>query len=600
MKRLFALVLVFCAFLLGARAQGLDDQYVQVFNLIQEADNLSSSQPAKALAKYVDAQNALLRIQKGSPDWNPKVIAFRLAYVAAKIDGISTNVPAAALATATETNKVTGAQTNTQSAPVPAPAVSAEVQAQIASLTEQVRLLQAERIVMQAKLKEALSVQPAEADPGALSQAQERIKALQKENDLLKVSLEAEKSKPAMDTKAVEAAKQAQADAARQLEEQKQLVMRLTTERDALQNKLKSSPDAAALLAENQLLKQKLTAAQQQSAGAEDATKKLAQAQAQIAVLQSDKEVLRVENAALDNRLKQLSTNTVASRVLPPSQNDASARVQQLERERQDLQKKLDAANRALYGRKGRSTAARVQELEVELAAARARLEVFDARQVPYSAEELAMMKAPEPKLASADPRATRKPTSDLPAGSTRLVTEAQTWFASRQFDKAENAYLEVVRMSPRNVPALANLAVVQIEAGRLEQAEKNVRTALSEDPEDAFTLRTLGILKFRQAKYDEALDALSRAAKLDPENPEIQNYLGLVLSEKGMRGPAETALRKAIQLQPNYSGAHYNLAIIYLAQQPPATELARWHYQKAVAGGHAPNPDLEKKLQAK
>src|SRR5437867_74109 len=39
------------------------------------------------------------------------------------------------------------------------------------------------------KLKEALSAQPAAFDPHELTKAEERIKTLQKENDLLKVSL---------------------------------------------------------------------------------------------------------------------------------------------------------------------------------------------------------------------------------------------------------------------------------------------------------------------------------------------------------------------------------------------------------------------------
>lgn len=601
MKRLFALVLSLCASAVMAQAQGLDDQYVQIFSLIQEADALSAAQPAKALAKYVEAQNTLLRIQKGTPDWNPKVVAFRLAYVAAKIGGISTNAPAPIVTAGANTNKVVPAGTNAPPAPTQPPSVTPELQAQIASLNEQVHQLQADRIVMEAKLKEALSIQPAQADPAELAKAQDRIKTLQKENELLKSAVEAEKSKPAVDTQAMETAKQSQAETARQLEEQKQVVARLTIERDVLQNKVKagsgSSSDLSALQAENQLLKQKLATTQQQPAPSNDAVKKLSEAQAQLATLQSDKELLRIQNLALENRLKQLSTNTVTSSVLPLGQGDDSVRVKQLERERQDLQKKLDAANKALYGRKGKSTASRVQELEIELSTARARLEVVDARQVSYTAEELALMKPPEPKLAT-QLKSTRKATSELPPGSTTLVTEAQTWFASRQYDKAENAYLQVVKMDPRNVPALANLAVVQIEGGHMDQAEKNVKTALSEDPEDAFSLRTLGILKFRQGKYDESLDALSRAAKLDPENPEIQNYLGLVLSEKGMRGAAETALRKAIQLQPNYAGAHYNLAIVYLSQQPPATQLARWHYQKAIAAGHPANPDVEKKLE--
>jgi Tfp pilus assembly protein PilF len=91
----------------------------------------------------------------------------------------------------------------------------------------------------------------------------------------------------------------------------------------------------------------------------------------------------------------------------------------------------------------------------------------------------------------------------------------------------------------------------------------------------------------------------LGRAAKLDPQNPEIENYLGVTLSRKGLRTQAETALRKAILLDPNYAAAHNNLAVIYLDEQPPLVQLARWHYQKALDAGQPHNPELEKALDA-
>jgi len=39
---------------------------------------------------------------------------------------------------------------------------------------------------------------------------------------------------------------------------------------------------------------------------------------------------------------------------------------------------------------------------------------------------------------------------------------------------------------------------------------------------------------------------------------------------------------------------------VIYLNQDPPLAELARWHYQKALGAGQPPNPDLEKMLAEK
>jgi Flp pilus assembly protein TadD len=130
-----------------------------------------------------------------------------------------------------------------------------------------------------------------------------------------------------------------------------------------------------------------------------------------------------------------------------------------------------------------------------------------------------------------------------------------------------------------------------------LGAAEKHLKTALEQNPDDAYNLSRLGYLKFQQGKYDDALDSLSRAAKLDPQNPEIQNYLGVTLSHKGLRVQAETALRKAIQIDPNYAAAQNNLAVIYISQQPPLVQLARWHYQKALDAGQPRNPDLEKAL---
>ena len=157
-----------------------------------------------------------------------------------------------------------------------------------------------------------------------------------------------------------------------------------------------------------------------------------------------------------------------------------------------------------------------------------------------------------------------------------------------------------MLQQDNKNVPTLANLAAIQLDLDHLETAEINIKQALSLAPDDPYSLFVLGRLKFRQKKYDEAVDALSRAAKLDPQDAQIQNFLGLALSEKGLRGPAEAALRKAIQLDPGYANAHNNLAVLYVTQQPPLVELARWHYQKALTAGFPHNPELEKMLAAK
>jgi Tfp pilus assembly protein PilF len=73
-----------------------------------------------------------------------------------------------------------------------------------------------------------------------------------------------------------------------------------------------------------------------------------------------------------------------------------------------------------------------------------------------------------------------------------------------------------------------------------------------------------------------------------------------VTLSHQGQSGPAETAFRKAIQVDPGYGNAHNNLAILYAGQTPPLVELARWHYQKALAAGQPRNAELEKTFERK
>jgi hypothetical protein len=688
MKRFFALGLALSLLVLGgARAQGPDDEYVQIYSVIQEADALNSGGSlSQAMAKYLEAQAALQHFQKSYPDWNPRIFSYRVSYVKDKIAALSAKVPLPPAPLAATTNRPPGARPEPDVVQPVAPLPSQEVTAlrnQLGALETQVRGMQADKQLLEAKLKEALAAQPAAMDPRELARAEERVKNLEKENDLLKVGLAQEKAKatpgageakslaetqqalteankklaeqtqkfnglaqekkfleaklaqlaPTPDNaSALESAKKALAEANRQLAAQKDLAAKLTAEKDALQSRLKNpssdSDTVAALRAENALLKKQAAEAKTAagSGSKSSLSRKLAEARAELAALESERDILRVEKLALANRLKQRDAsapgaNAAAATTVPvltntvvvtqtvtvtnivertASKAEVSARLKTLERERDDLQKKLNAATKELNHRKSQATAARVSELEGQLAGLKTRLEVYEARQVPFTAEELAVFNKPAPQPAEPAAAPAAKPAHRMSAETIALVRDAQHYFANHQLDKAEDAYTQVLRKDQDNVVALANLATIQMENNHLQAAETNILQALARASDDAYSLSILGYLRYRQHQYDAALDALGRAAKLDPQNAQVQNYLGITLAEKGLRGPAETAFRKAIQIEPNYSDAHVNLALIYVAQQPPAFELARWHYQRALTAGHAREPYLEKTLEVK
>jgi hypothetical protein len=98
-KRFAALaVLLLMVMLLPARAQpNADDQYLVIYSLIQQADLLNNAgRSGEARARFVEAQNELRKFQKVFPDWNPKIVNFRLDYLAVKIAELSPAVPAVA------------------------------------------------------------------------------------------------------------------------------------------------------------------------------------------------------------------------------------------------------------------------------------------------------------------------------------------------------------------------------------------------------------------------------------------------------------------------------------------------------------------------
>jgi Flp pilus assembly protein TadD len=106
-----------------------------------------------------------------------------------------------------------------------------------------------------------------------------------------------------------------------------------------------------------------------------------------------------------------------------------------------------------------------------------------------------------------------------------------------------------------------------------------------------------LGVVQYDENKYDNALASLAQAVVLDPKSAMAHQYLGVTVGQKGWFSGAEDELRKAIEINPDYAEAHFNLAVFYLQRNPPAVELARRHYQKALELGSRPDPDVERSL---
>src|SRR5688572_10550593 len=228
MIRCLIVAWMLCVALLStARAQTPDEKYVGIYHLIQEADALNDAGNVReAVSRYVEAQNALKSFQSMHPEWNERIVKFRLDYIAARLE------PLARKAGMTNAVPTIAATTNV------APGVSLTNQLQ--DLQAEIQRLAGQNALLEAKLKEALSVQPPAMDARELGKAEEKIKELTKERDLLKVALEQQKgtAMKLTDPAAIEAERKLLAELQGKLDQQTKDNAALRKEADDLRKQL--------------------------------------------------------------------------------------------------------------------------------------------------------------------------------------------------------------------------------------------------------------------------------------------------------------------------------------------------------------------------
>ena len=207
--------------------QNPDDQYIAIYSLMQQADSLVvSGQPREALADYTQARADLDKFAKIFPNWNDTIVNYRLNYLAQKISGLTAQLG--------NEHAAAGCHGKVPGSTPP----GAELRAQLDTLQSQVRNLQADNQTLQAKLQEALRAQPAAADTGDLAKVQSQVLLLMKQYDLLKAAsaqTKMGKGSGAANLGALKKARQALADANKNLAVQTKRADKLAKDNQALQ-----------------------------------------------------------------------------------------------------------------------------------------------------------------------------------------------------------------------------------------------------------------------------------------------------------------------------------------------------------------------------
>jgi len=157
--------------LVAARGQSAEDQYIRIYGLIQDGDRLvAESKEGEAMVRYQEARGYLQGLQRGNPGWNEKIVKFRLSYLTRQIETLSAKAQPASSAIQDGNSPGTVAKSTTADSQG-APGMP-ELERQVGALRDQLKQLQGDKAALELKLKEALAVQPAAADPRELAKAE--------------------------------------------------------------------------------------------------------------------------------------------------------------------------------------------------------------------------------------------------------------------------------------------------------------------------------------------------------------------------------------------------------------------------------------------
>jgi tetratricopeptide (TPR) repeat protein len=121
------------------------------------------------------------------------------------------------------------------------------------------------------------------------------------------------------------------------------------------------------------------------------------------------------------------------------------------------------------------------------------------------------------------------------------------------------------IERAPRNPAFLNNRAQILAEAGRSDEALRDLRRAVMLEPRFHAAYCHLGSLLRRLGRHEEALAAFRKALAIDARVPEAHVGLGNVLRERGDPAGASAAYEAALNVDPGNASAHYNLGALLL-----------------------------------
>lgn len=150
-----------------------------------------------------------------------------------------------------------------------------------------------------------------------------------------------------------------------------------------------------------------------------------------------------------------------------------------------------------------------------------------------------------------------------------------------RRLDDAEREARTALQAEPQDPDLLLELAVVLMERERHDEGLAAADAAGAVAPQTERVHRVRGHLLSRLGRHDEALAAMYRSVQLAPHEATVARSYAIVLNRAGRRVDAQQVALRAVELEPHDPATHLTLADVASDRGDVAT--ARRAYTEAL-----------------
>ena len=140
----------------------------------------------------------------------------------------------------------------------------------------------------------------------------------------------------------------------------------------------------------------------------------------------------------------------------------------------------------------------------------------------------------------------------------------------------AEKALIEAVRLNPRMTPAKIELGQLQLDAGRVREAETHARAAVADVPQSPEARLLLARVQISRGSIADAEPVIRDLARQMEHVPGVQTALGMLELRRGNRAAARAAFTRAHALAPSHLEATSRLVALDIQERKPEAARAR------------------------